>query len=188
MQALRSTDPGISRRSWAQAYPLLWEAAQRLARRLLAGDSHEHDREDLCATAMQQFVTGLVQSSSESFNQISTWDDCLSMMRHILRLRVLDFFRAQGRNREDAMEAVPDIPTPPRTDAASLSELLALVDELDPPKPDLLRDRFVDGYSTDEIAQRRQMNRNTVVSHFAQGLRYLRSRLEKLEQPGGLQP
>jgi DNA-directed RNA polymerase specialized sigma24 family protein len=45
----------------------------------------------------------------------------------------------------------------------------------------VFRDRFIEGWSTDEIAERRSINRNTLLAHFAKGLRTLRERLTRLE-------
>lgn len=83
---------------------MLWEAAQRLSPRLLAGGSREQDREDLCATAIQQFVTGLVSGRPDSLNQLATWDDCLNMVRHILRLRASSF-HSLGDMRESRLRS-----------------------------------------------------------------------------------
>jgi DNA-directed RNA polymerase specialized sigma24 family protein len=64
-----------------------------------------------------------------------------------------------------------------------LDELLPEVDRLqpDPPVPQVFRDRFIEGWSTDEIATRRSINRNTLLTYFAKGLRTLRERLACLE-------
>ena len=61
--------------------------------------------------------------------------------------------------------------------------LLPELDRLlpDPPVPQVFRDRFIEGWSTDEIAQRRGINRNTLLTYFAKGLRTLRERLTRLE-------
>jgi DNA-directed RNA polymerase specialized sigma24 family protein len=52
----------------------------------------------------------------------------------------------------------------------------------DPPVPQVFRDRFIEGWSTDEIAERRGINRNTLLTYFAKGLRTLRERLTCLER------
>ena len=171
-------------KAWASAYPLLWEAGMRVARIRLAGERFEPDREDLVSTALQQVISGICGKSAESFNQISTGDDLLSMMRHIVRLRVTDFFRSTERRKEDAMDELPDmIDAAPEMPRFQLNELLREVDRLepDPPLPQVFRDRFVEGWSTDEIAQRRTINRNTLLAHFAKGFRVLRERLSRLE-------
>lgn len=180
LNALRQGDPP----AWARAYPFLWEAGMIIARIRLSGARHEQDREDLVSTAVQQFVRGLISGEGESYNQISTWDDCLSMTRHIVRSRIIDYLRALERSREDAVDELPE-PSPdfrPESRFA-LAEMLAEVDRLepDPPLPQVFRDRFVEGWSTDEIAERRKLNRNTLLTYFAKGLRTLRERLTRLE-------
>jgi RNA polymerase sigma factor (sigma-70 family) len=170
--------------AWSSAYPLLWEAGMMIAKLRLAGERFEQDRQDLVSTAIQQLIMGLVEKKGESFNQISTWDDCLVMLRHIVRSRIIDFFRSRERNREDAVEELPEAPQDFAPDQRfRLDELLPEVDRLqpDPPVPQVFRDRFIDGWSTDEIALRRSINRNTLLTYFAKGLRTLRERLTRLE-------
>jgi RNA polymerase sigma factor (sigma-70 family) len=170
--------------AWSSAYPLLLEAGMMIANLRLAGERFEQDRQDLVSTAIQQLIRGLVEKKGESFNQISTWDDCLSMTRHIVRQRITDFFRSRERSREDAVEELPEAPQDFAPDQRfRLDELLPEVDRLqpDPPVPQVFRDRFIEGWSTDEIAQRRGINRNTLLTYFAKGLRTLRERLTRLE-------
>jgi len=180
VQALRTGDAT----AWSAAYPLLWEAGMVIARIRLAGQRYEQDREDLVSTALQQFVRGLIEGKVESFNQINTWDDCLGMTRHIVRSRIMDFFRSSDRNLEDGVEELPEPPLDFTPDQRfNLDELLREVDRLqpDPPVPQVFRDRFIEGWSTDEIAGRRGINRNTLLTYFAKGLRTLRERLTRLE-------
>jgi RNA polymerase sigma factor (sigma-70 family) len=178
LSALRSAAEATSSVAWDIAYPLLWEAGMRVAAAKLEGEAFRADREDAVSTALTQLVRGIVEGRGNSFNQIDSWDDVLGMMRHIVRQRITDLHRSRFRNREDATEDLPE-PTPDTLPDPEfrLSELLAEVDRLDPPLPDLFRDRFVEGWSTDEIASRRAMNRNTILSHFAKGFAILRKRL-----------
>ena len=156
----------------------------RVARCRLVGSEHEHDREDAVSTAVQQVVRGVIENSAESFNQIQSFDDVLGMSRHIVRLRITDFLRSRERRPEDVVEELPElIAATPNEQRFNLSELLAEVDHLqpNPPLPQIFRDRFIEGWSTDEIATRRSINRNTLLSHFAKGFRTLRDRLTRLE-------
>ena len=185
---LRSPHERTSAAAWSDAYPLLWEAAMRVARCRLSGSEHEHDREDAVSTAIQQVVRGVIENSADSFNQIQTFDDVLGMTRHIVRLRITDFLRSRERRPEDGVEELPElIDATPDDQRFNLAELLSEVDRLqpDPPLPQIFRDRFIEGRSTDEIATRRNINRNTLLSHFAKGFRTLRERLTRLE---GAQP
>lgn len=179
LPALRAGDP----RAWSAAYALLWEAGMSIARLRLAGDPHQQDREDLVSTAIAQFQAGLIQNE-KSYNQLATWDDCLGMFRFIVRARVHDFHRASYRNPVEAVEEPPELP--PDFDPGSrfrLDEILPEIDRLqpDPPVPQVFRDRFLEGWSTDEIAERRGIPRGTLLTYFAKGLRTLRERLTRLE-------
>jgi RNA polymerase sigma factor (sigma-70 family) len=170
--------------AWALAYPSLWEAGMIIARLRLAGGRFERDRQDLVSTAIQQLIRGLMEEKNESYNRISTWDDCLSMTRHIVRQRITDFFRSLERSREDAVEELPELPEDFQPEQRfRLKELLPELDRLqpDPPVPQVFRERFIERLSTDEIAERRGINRNTLLTYFAKGLRTLRERLTRLE-------
>lgn len=156
----------------------------RIARIRRAGERYEPDREDAVSTALQQLTRGVIENRSESYNQLSSFDDLLGMMRHIVRLRITDLFRSRERRTEDAVEELPEIvDLTPDSTRFQLNELLLEVDRLEPnpPLPQVFRDRFIEGWSTDEIAARRSMNRNTLLSHFAKGFRVLRDRLTQLE-------
>jgi RNA polymerase sigma factor (sigma-70 family) len=181
---LRSNHERTSAAAWSAAYPWLWEAGMRVARCRLAGSEHEPDREDVVSTAVQQVVRGVIGNSAESFNQIQTFDDVLGMTRHIVRQRITDLLRSKDRRPEDVVEELPElVDATPNDLRFNLAELLTEVDHLqpDPPVPQVFRDRFVEGWSTDEIAARRSINRNTLLSHFAKGFRTLRDRLTRLE-------
>lgn len=180
VQALRNGDAI----AWNAAYPTFWEAGMMIARLRLAGERFELDRQDIVSTGIQQLIRGLMEGKADSFNQITTWDDCVGMLRHIVRSRIIDFLRSRERSREDAVEDLPEAPQDFAPDQRfRLDELLPEVDRLqpDPPVPQVFRDRFLEGWSTDEIAERRGINRNTLLTYFAKGLRTLRERLTCLE-------
>lgn len=180
---LRSKDEAVSTRAWAALYPLLMEAGIFIARMRLSGQRFDQDREDLVSIAMQQFTRGFI-GNEKSYNQIESLDDCLRMFRHIVRQRVKDYFRSEGRNREDYVDELPEIE--PGFEPAvrfRLEELLPEVDRLqpDPPVPQVFRARFIEGWSTDEIAERMNLNRNNICTYFNKGLKTLRERLTRLE-------
>jgi len=185
LESLRSGEERVSAEAWARAYPLLRIAGMQVARARLAGRSHEHDREDIVATALGQMVRGIAEKRTKSFNRISSWDDCLRMMRSLTRSRLADFHRERYRNREDAVESLPEpegaavaevVPFGP-----GMEDVFVEIDRLDPPMPELFRDRFVEGLTIDEIAERRDLNRNTLCTWFAKSLAILRTRLARQE-------
>ena len=179
LEGLRSTHELGSRDAWSLAYPLLYGAGRQVAKARLAGNRHQQDREDLVGLALTQMVRGIVEKKTKSFNQISSWDDCLRMMRSLTRLRVTDFFREHYRNREDSVAEIPDLV--PFAEVVScgpgVEDIFVEIDRLDPPMPELFRDRFIEGCTIDEIAERRGLNRNTLCTWFANALRDLRERL-----------
>lgn len=168
---LRSPNPATRSAAWRLAYPLLWESGHRVAWHCLRGAEWAAQRDDLVATALAQLVEG-----AENFcNPAASFDDVLGVMKTLVRRRTIDFLRQQARRPEVLVAEVPDSPIDARTDDAA--EVWAEVARLDPPLPDLFTDRFVLGWSTSEIAERRQMNVNTVLSHFHRGFRALRTKL-----------
>jgi DNA-directed RNA polymerase specialized sigma24 family protein len=107
------------------------------------------------------------------------------------RWRVTVFLRERARNREDAIgdlpETVEELPVfegGGTTRAFTLPELLRAVDALEPnpPVPQVFRERFFEGRATDEIAKARGINRNTLVSYYARGLKSLRTQLIQMER------
>ena len=103
------------------------------------------------------------------------------MMRAIVRNRIADHFRSAYRNREDAVGEVPE----PATAAEvvpfgpGVEDIFVEIDRLDPPMPELFRERFLQGHTIDEIAERRDLNRNTLCTWFAKSLATLRTRLQR---------
>jgi len=154
-----------------------------IARLRLSGARFQQDREDIVMKAISEFVGGF-EGGEKSFNQLRSWDDCLRMTRHIVRRRLLDFYRSSGRNREDGVELLPEPEVAFEAGARfRLEELLPEIDQLqpDPPLPQVFRARFLEGWSTDEIAERMQLNRNNLCTYFSKGLKRLRERLTRME-------
>ncbi len=176
---LRSSEPESSRDAWNAAYPLLWSAGIRLASRLLSGGQWEAQRQDVVATAISQVVEGLIEGKSEIFNQMHEFSDLVSMTQTFVRRRVVDFLRKKSRTPEDAVEEIPEISAPGENVLFTQSELKAEIAALDPPKPKLFFDRFFQGLTTREVAERHGMAHGTVLTHFADGLRLLRERLSR---------
>lgn len=180
LDALRSLDARTSRDAWNAAYPWLWSAGMRLAGRLLAGGQWEPQREDLVTTAISQVVEGLVAKTSESYNQITSFRDLVGMTLTIVRRRIMDFHRGHARSVEDAVEQLPETATFAEDLPFTAMELREQIEALDPPKPELFLARFFEGLTTREVAERRGMAHGTVLTHFAEGLRLLRERLQRL--------
>lgn len=185
-ERLRSVDEAVSSREWGDAYPLLYEAGARIAAIRLSGSRWAQDREDLVSVALHQFVKGLVENRLKSFKQISSWNDCLGMMRSIVRSRIVDFHRERGRDLEDAVAELPEpVADFPVTGLGLGGEdIFHEIDRLDPPLPELFRERFVEGFTIEEIATKRGMNRNTLCTWFADALKILRHRLSVIEELG----
>ena len=167
---LRSLDPTENERAWNEAYPILYKLGMKIANSRLAGMDHEEDRQDVVQTAIMQLNNGLMgvkrdgsASTAKSFQAVESVEHLRNLFYRIVRARIADFLRRKTDVEEE--ESIPP---------DSRREIWELVDQLKPPKPELFVARFLYGYSTDEIAEKFEMSRNTVVSHFHRGLKTLR--------------
>ncbi len=167
--------------SWQSLYDSLWQTGQCIALAMLRGPEHEQDREDIVATAISQTVAGYLEKNPKARNAAPPLSDLEGMMKTIVRRRLLDHLRQKYRRDiipldETIAASLTDAAAPPDDDAQA-AELWQTVAELDPPLPDLFTDRFLLGWTTTEIAQRRGLNANTVLSHFHRGFARLREKL-----------
>lgn len=177
--------------AWEAAYPLLWDAGLKVAFINLGGGQHSQNREDLVADALSQLQQGIVRGDEKDgslFNQITAWRDLVSMMCLITERRIADFLRKKYRRGEeihaDPTLAEDAMPVAFAAEPDWDSELLwGLIGRLPPPKPDLLLDRFAKGMSASEVAEKRNLPRNTVLSHWSAALQTLRSWLTSSTGP-----
>ena len=161
---------------WPAIYQQLWDIGQRIVLAMLRGAEYLADREDIVSTAMTQTVHGYLEKNPLSRNVPPPFSDLEGMMRTITRRRAIDFIRQQSRRPTIPIASAPTLSSrePDPSDQAAAADLWRRVADLDPPLPDLFMDRFLLGWSTTEIAQRRQLNPNTVLSHFHRGFKLLR--------------
>lgn len=148
---------------------------------MLRGAEHEQDREDIVATAISQTVTGYLENNPQSRNAPPPLGDLEGMMKTIVRRRLLDHHRQHFRRNvipldESIASSLEVAAATPDADAQA-ADLWRTIAELDPPLPNLFTDRFLQGWTTTEIAQRRGLNPNTVLSHFHRGFARLREKL-----------
>jgi RNA polymerase sigma factor (sigma-70 family) len=162
--------------SWTSIYQSLWETGQRIALAMLRGDEYHQEREDIVATAISQTVTSFLEKSPKSRNAPPPLSDLEGMMKTIVRRRLLDHLRQKYRRAIVPFDETAPQPVQSSTpaDEVEAAELWQTIAELDPPLPDLFTDRFLLGWTTTEIAERRGLNANTVLSHFHRGFARLR--------------
>lgn len=162
--------------SWQTLYNSLWRVGQRIALAMLRGPEHEQDREDVVATAISQTVAGYLEKNPKARNATPPLSDLEGMMKTVVRRRLLDHLRQKCRRDTVPFDETTAHPTSNFTpeDDALAAELWLTIAELDPPLPDLFTDRYLLGWTTTEIAQRRGLNPNTVLSHFHRGCARLR--------------
>lgn len=127
---------------------------------------------------MGELVRGFASGGEKTCNEPESFDDLVAVMKTIVRRRAIDFLRQRARRPETLMAEVPETHAAPDARPSTREDVWLEVARLDPPLPDLFSDRFLLGWNTPEIAARRQMNVNTVLSHFHRGFRILRGRLQ----------
>jgi RNA polymerase sigma factor (sigma-70 family) len=161
--------------AWKVANPLLWQAVMAVGRNRLDGGDLENIASDVICN---EVIPGLLGHKGESFDNLSSFADLLSLARRIMSCRCIDEIRRQCRRKEDSYAEVPEQEWEPEQATAggrTWAEWMTLVQqELDPPDPDLFYARFGEGLTTREIAERRGMPHGTVVSRFARALKRLR--------------
>jgi DNA-directed RNA polymerase specialized sigma24 family protein len=141
------------------------------------------DAENVAADILaKEIVPGVLHPRTDSFNQISTFDDLLHVTYSISKNRAIDFVRRSARRPEVLMDVVPDLPLDP-AGYAPPDLMEQVLRHLQPPDPELFHDRFVLGHTTREIAANRSMSHGTVVSRFARALEKLRHLLKEDLEP-----
>lgn len=158
--------------AWSLAYPLLWRAAITavLAKLGASGTDAENLTSDLLC---KEVIPGVFDPQTDSFRQMSTFDDLMNVTKSIARNRSIDFIRRSARRREELHADVPELP-PPVPDQSEGIEVFALIQRhLSPPVPELFHDRFVLGLTTREIAKKRVMPHGQVCSRFSRALKTL---------------
>jgi len=173
IELLRANDA----KQWNAAYPHLWRASLGTVHRVLGLGIA--DAENIASDVLaNEIVPGVLSPHTDSFNQISSFDDLLVMTRSISRNRAIDFIRRSVRRPELLIDEVPE--TPLEQGHKAPAELMEVVlQHLQPPDPELFHDRFVLGLTTREIAAQRGMSHGTVVSRFARALEKLRQLLKE---------
>lgn len=168
LESLRANDSS----AWQVAYPLLWRAA--LGAACAALGPVMADAENIVADVLvKEIVPGVLRPQTDSFNQISSFDDLMGMTRSIARNRAIDFIRRSARRPEVLMDELPEVSSDSNSTAPP--DLMEMVQRhLQPPDPELFHARFVLGHTTREIAALRGMSHGTVVSRFARALEKLR--------------
>ena len=130
---------------------------------------------------MGEVVAATAKKHADFCNGLATFDDLVAVLKTTVRRRVIDFLRQRARRPEVLVAEVPETLVDADPSAGDATALWMEVARLDPPLPDLFSDRFLLGWTTSEIAERRQMKVNTVLSHFHRGFRVLRERVARLD-------
>jgi len=180
LKALRANE----QTAWEAAYPILWRAAVGVIRsKLMFPETHDID--DIAADILaDEVVPQVLRPTTNSFNNIRSFDDLVNVTKAIARNRVVDYIRYRMRRPEerepekghspDVRFAEPDCPE------FSLEELLGIIGRLPSPDPELFQDRFVLGLTTSQIARKRRMPLGTVLSRFRRAFLVLRPNLRRL--------
>ena len=144
---------------------LVWSIARRSFR----------DRAE-AEDAVQDAFIAVWQSAGKYDASVSSESTFIAM---IARRRVIDRIRKQGR-RPDTQPFEPSHePGVEHEEVAEIHEesqrVLAVIDALDPPQPDVIRHSLMDGLTHAQIAERLSLPLGTVKTHIRRGLIKVRS-------------
>jgi RNA polymerase sigma factor (sigma-70 family) len=180
---LRSTDPKVSEKSWSQAYRPMWDNAMRVICSLLQGGEHASNREDVASRTVAEVVRGVIEQKSDLLNQMKDFDDLLAVTRDKARQRAHDYLRARYRRRpadfndsdhfgDSSPMSIGDEPAWPKSPNSQLlsrEEFDRFISQLPPPQPQIFEYHYVLGLTAEEIGEKMNMRRNTVLSHIHRG-------------------
>ena len=180
LQALRQNDQA----AWHAAYPRLLGAAWRAVQQKWPTATLSEREELACAILTKHVITplieqeeGLAAQQTASFRRMQSFSDLLSMTIHICKLRTIDHIRrsvTEARAKEHLAKEQATVETSAVPHFGwSWEGLDQLIDQLKPPKPELVRDRFVLGLTVPEIAEKRTMPIGTVHSHLSRSMTIL---------------
>lgn len=107
----------------------------------------------------------------------------------IARRRMIDQLRKQGRRPEtQALDASPELEVESSdrlADEEQVETVLKVIDELDPPQPEVIKHSLMDGLTHPEIAEKTGLPLGTVKTHIRRGLIKVRQALGIVPQALG---
>lgn len=146
---------------------LVWSIARRSFR----------DRSE-AEDAVQDAFIAVWQSAGKYDASVSSEATFIAM---IARRRVIDRVRKAGRRPDTQPIASFDEPAVEADEATEIQEesqrVLAVIDELDPPQPEVIRHSLMDGLTHAQIAERLALPLGTVKTHIRRGLMKVRATL-----------
>jgi len=179
LEALAAGDDAAWNVAFLPLYQAIWSV---LRARVLPGLGV--DLEERATTIItDEIMPGLKSRRTDSFRDLRDFRGLLNLARVIAARRSIDLIRKVIRRGEEALpEGWEDFvgAAEVKDGAEDLGEFLRLVNQLNPPKPELFTDHFVGEMTYEEIAAKHQMPLGTVCSHFSRGFKQLKKLL-----PGG---
>lgn len=176
LSALRAGDQA----EWSRAYHPLSREVLRVAKANFRPELGI-DPEDITQEVIALEVRPGLESNKETFANLRDFGNLLVLSRTIAKRRAIDAIRMVMRRPEYEMPENWEEWFAPDQGACvsieSLERIVALVDRLKPPKPEIFIDHFVFGYTYAEISENRGIPLGAVCSHFYRGLRELRDYL-----------
>ncbi len=173
--ALRAGD----REEWNRAYRPLRAAAMGVLMARL-GESRGFDIENIASRLLtEEVVPQMANPRSDSFRKVATFEDLLRMTQCVAAQRSKDAERSRGREPEKvSVEDVQDwLQGAGREDGSGMEYFHWLTSHLDPPVPEMITQRFVEGMTVEEIADHHGKGVGVVCSAFYRAFKKLRTLL-----------
>ncbi len=160
--------------AWNEAYLPLYQALWKSVE-LFPGFGI--DRDDLIQEVILEIRKNLMAGESGTLASVRNFEELTRMARRIAKCRKIDLIRSVKRKKEESLpEGWDEILGADEGGGSDLLDnLVGLLNQLDPPKPEILKDHFIGGFTQAEIAARRNLRPGTVASHIFRGLKLLKA-------------
>jgi len=169
--------------AWRQAYPRLLGVATSVVRGVL-DPSSGHDWSDRASQSVWDVYKLLTGTGSQWIPQ--SFEDLLKLTATIARRRAFDLIR-RGKCRPGpplGIDPEADFPDsdlasePLSSSLLSLEEILSVVDCLEPPLPQMFRERFVEGIELKDVAEKHGISYKNATVKFFRAYAVLRQKLK----------
>lgn len=164
--------------AWQQAFTLLWPHAYKSAYRLF---NQPHDAEESASHALQEIYR-------RGPRMVRQFDELIALTVVIARRHAATTLRARLAEKRggaysahmplDFISADNAVLQQPESAAANALDAADLIAQLDPEQQRLLEDHFWNGFTSEEIARRHQMNPSTARSKIFRAVQTLRRRMD----------
>lgn len=180
LDCLRDTTvPGYDQ-EWERALPFVWSVAIRSVRKM--PNLNEHDAQDLAIEAIERALRCLQENTPESYRKLQSFAGFLNLLSRSASCHAVDHVRRRSagkRKGELLTDVIPEVVAGSDIDPElGWQDFEPYLQQLNEDERQFLRDRYLGGLTTTEIAEKFERNKNSVQTTIYRALKKLR------EMPG----